>query len=249
MADQASARPAAPFPQPPPFYKHFTAQNQTELRRRQKQAEASATTTEDSRAPSTLDLVSLPPELRYLLPPALPAATTTSTPTLHTFSQPLNPSHPTNATLADLDIQRLYPSNPSNPHPHLIALARSLLTTFLHLFGAQSQNAEVWEPDVKHLQALVANMHELINLYRPKQARETVILALEERAEGLRGEIKGIREGRVKAEELLRGLWEAGEEEVKEEARGHEAVQREEGGRKVRQREAWRVLEDELGSS
>ena len=67
MAEQepGSFRPAAPFPLPPPFYKHFTESNLQALE--EKRAEEGVENATD------LEASELPVELRNLLPPAPPA--------------------------------------------------------------------------------------------------------------------------------------------------------------------------------
>ncbi|KAI7270418.1 hypothetical protein KC345_g7439, partial [Hortaea werneckii] len=159
MAQQGAAQPKAPFPQPPPFYKHFTKANTAELKRQRKDLASHQPHDEEAphsaRQPIDLNILSLPPELRYLIPPTPPDTTANNPP--KAFTQALNLT-PTPPTLADLSIDPLHPSHPSvqsNPQPHLLALSRSLLTTFLHLIGAQSQDAEVWEESTRHLERIV----------------------------------------------------------------------------------------------
>jgi mediator of RNA polymerase II transcription subunit 7 len=63
MAEEVTA--STIFPPPPPFYKHFTAQNLerlTELKERQSEIPGLSSA-----------ILDLPPELRYLVPPEPPA--------------------------------------------------------------------------------------------------------------------------------------------------------------------------------
>ncbi|RMZ20802.1 hypothetical protein D0859_15196 [Hortaea werneckii] len=255
MTQQGAAQPKAPFPQPPPFYKHFTKANTAELKRQQKDLASHHPHDEEAshsaHQPTNLNILSLPPELRYLIPPTPPDTTTPNNPP-KAFTQTLNltPSPP---TLADLSIDPLHPTHPSvlsNPQPHLLALSRSLLTTFLHLVGAQSQNAEAWEESTRHLERIVGSMHELINAYRPHQARESLILEMEGRVRGMRGEVERIREGKGRVEGLLGGLGgaEGGGVGVRGEGegggKGMEKVDGVEGKRRERQRGAWGALRE-----
>ncbi|KAK5124984.1 hypothetical protein LTR85_001174 [Meristemomyces frigidus] len=250
MAEQP--RMAAPFPAPPPFYKHFTKQNTAQLRQLRKDAgvpahhDQDATTTTDQRP--NLDILSLPPELRYLIPPQPPTDNK-----FKAFGIPHDLNAPS-PTLADLQIEQLYPSHPSvrlNPQSHLISLARSQLTTYLALVGAMSQDAEQWPPFAEDLETITFNMHDLINQYRPHQARETLIMGMEERVARMKGEIGRIGEAREKVAQLLQGLedagsgpWRpAGEVDVRVD-RGEDAAERK---RKARQRAAWAALEQEMG--
>ena len=75
MAEQQQPNASAAFPAPPPFYKYFTADNLNRL----KQLRASNEMPNEEVAPDAparssppLDITSLPPELRYLIPPAPP---------------------------------------------------------------------------------------------------------------------------------------------------------------------------------
>ncbi|KAI6859099.1 hypothetical protein KC338_g7440, partial [Hortaea werneckii] len=208
MAQQGAAQPKAPFPQPPPFYKHFTKANTAELKRQRKDLASHQPYDEEAphstHQPTDLNILSLPPELRYLIPPTPPDTTANNPP--KAFTHPLNLT-PTPPTLASLSITPLQPSHPSvlnNPQPHLLALARSLLTTFLHLVGAQSQDAEAWEESTRHLERIVGSLQELINAYRPHQARESLILEMEGRVRGMRGEVertgKSVRASRLRQE-------------------------------------------------
>lgn len=178
MASQQQHPIAAPFPAPPPFYHHFTKQNLERLRRLQKANEQTPHTNGDStpsqQKPSST-ILDLPPELRYLLPPPLPAPEST----YRSFGSSISLSAP-ELSLTDAGIEQLYPSpDPgstgsvdavTNPQSHLIALARSLLTTFLSLIGTLSINPELFGDKVDDLQTICYNMHDLINQYRPHQS-------------------------------------------------------------------------------
>ncbi|WPH02620.1 Hypothetical protein R9X50_00548500 [Acrodontium crateriforme] len=195
MAEQTTAS-ASPFPLPPPFYNNFTPANRKQLQ----QLQSSNT--------STLDPLSLPTELRYLLPPAPP-----TTGRYRTFGTEID-HHAATPTLADAGIEQLFPTpndnEPLNPQPHLIALSRSLLATFLALSGTLAQDPTQFEPHTREMQTLVFNLHDLINRYRPHQARETLILDLEERIAKRREETRAIREVGEKVRTLLEGLKDAG---------------------------------------
>jgi mediator of RNA polymerase II transcription subunit 7 len=256
MAEQQTI--SAPFPTPPPFYKHFTKQNLARLRQLRKEAgitsesTTTTTTTDDDTPKRDLDLLSLPPELRYLLPPAPPPDGKFSV-----FGDTIDLVAP-EATLADGGIEQLYPADASvrlNPQPHLIGLARSLLTTFLGLTGILSQNPELYEERVTDLQTIMYNLHDLINQYRPHQARESLIFMMEERVEGMKEEIRRIEEGKERVAKLLQGLSDQdmvgvkGEDKKVEQKdeRGPKGVGVDALKRQARQRSAWEALENELG--
>jgi mediator of RNA polymerase II transcription subunit 7 len=147
MADQQQPL-KAPFPPPPPFYKSFTATNLAQLRKLRKESGTDAESTD-------LNVLNLPPELRCLIPPQPPAdGTWTSYGTALTTKDE-------QTSLADSGIEQLYPSSEDaqiNPQPHLIALARSLLTTFLSLVGVLSRDPTLYAGRVEDLQTISYNM-------------------------------------------------------------------------------------------
>ena len=88
--------------------------------------------------------------------------------------------------------------------------------------------------------------NKVINGYRPHQARETLILMLEEQLERVRGETKGVGEAVKRAKEVVETLG-------KDDHGGVEMDQLREpvsqGSRKERdvERRIWKVLEREVG--
>lgn len=93
---------------------------------------------------------------------------------------------------------------------------------------------------VQDLNTLFINFHHLLNEYRPHQARESLILMMQDQLERSRAETKGIREMKGKVDGILEGLgqaklvdWEKKKEEVVEEM--------EEG------RDVWEGMEREFG--
>ena len=75
MAEQSQARQlSTAFPTPPPFYKHFTKQNVVKVRELRKEAakNRNGEAEDESQAADAMDVLSLPPELRYLVPPEPP---------------------------------------------------------------------------------------------------------------------------------------------------------------------------------
>jgi mediator of RNA polymerase II transcription subunit 7 len=244
----------APFPTPPPFYHHFTKQNLLRLRQirreaQQSQSQEQPSTDAQSSSKPDIDILSLPPELRYLLPPPPPPDNT-----YRSFGNALDLSAP-DLTLVDSGIEQLYPDDPSvytNPTPHLIALTRSLLTTYLALVGILSTNPTLYESKVKDLETIMFNVHGLVNRYRPHQARESLILMMEERVQGLREETRRITEGRARVGEIMGGLGnaerESGRDDEGERLNNQEREKVVDGKWKERQRELWNAMEVEIGS-
>jgi len=193
-----------------------------------------------------LRLLDLPPELRFLQPPEPPAegvyrsfgdvfnvrnlsnlsSLKSSESMLTIFSnQQLNEGLP---SLTSQGISQLYtpPTTPSpsgtSPSSHtdraliLKRLAKSLLLNFLELMGIMSVNPEQYAEKIQDLRTLFINFHHLLNEYRPHQARESLILMMEEQLERARSETAGIEGMKVKVEGILSGLGQAklaGEEE------------------------------------
>ena len=233
----------APFPTPPPFWQSFTKPNIAKLRQLRKGA---APATEDGNGEQQIrpDILALPTELRYLVPPAPPSPKAPFT----AFGMLHDPSAaPT--TLADLDVPQLYPDHPSvrlNPQAHLITLARSMLTTYLSLLDTLSEEPTLYAEKVKHLETLVFNLQDLVNGYRPHQARETLIRSMEERLEGLRDEVGRIKVGTEEGRRTLSGLrggtvGDMGQVEAVKGAEGLGAGQ--DRKRRERQKAAWAALE------
>jgi mediator of RNA polymerase II transcription subunit 7 len=239
----------ANFPIPPPFYKHFTKDNIAQLRQLRKEKTGSQDTDDIENFiaanPQKLDTATLSADLRYLVPPPPPTDGK-----WRTFGAQ-HDLHAPDPSLEDAGIEVLFPSDPSvklNPQPYLLSLARSLLTTFLALTGALSEDPTEYLERVTDLKTIVTNMHDLINQYRPHQARETLILMLEERIEKLRGEVRAIGEAGEKMEGTFKQLRETGESQTEALANGHElakqSADKDAGNQeKQRQKAAWDALQ------
>lgn len=247
MGDQQTV--AAPFPTPPPFYKHFTKQNATRLRQARKEAGVSQTSNDSDETKRDIDITSLPPELRYLIPPPPPANGK-----WRSFGLELD-LNPPEATLESAGIEQLYPDHPSvklNPQAHLVTLMRSLLASFVSILGKLSQDPELADKEVPNLHTIALNAHDLINQYRPHQARETLILLMEERVEKMRAEIKAIGEAKEKVAGLL-GSLQAGadaQDTSSTTKRVQDATEKEAAvteRRRAKQRAAWAALEELSG--
>ncbi len=254
MADQpAAAAISSAFPAPPPFYKSFTAQNL------EAQAKYLETTNEPTSGPlptpaSGLDLLTLPPELRNLFPPAPPpdgkyrsfgiehdvgAAIAMST----TGAVPLTYRIPQISPAAFTEAE-------TSPTPaRLQDLTHNLLLSFLSLINILATNPGAWPPIWDELHASFREVHEVINGYRPHQARETLILMMEEQVEKVRAETKAVRESVARAREFIEGLGKEEVEGVMDVGRNY-GTQKEEGKQRRRQdsnKKLWEVLEREVG--
>ncbi|MCJ1300769.1 Mediator of RNA polymerase II transcription subunit 7 [Hypocenomyce scalaris] len=213
---------SAAFPAPPPFYKHFTEQNLARLKELQESQLGSEPATDDpsnnsTKVPSASahPLTDLPPELRYLIPPSPPPSGE-----YKSFGDHYNIS----ATVPSLSAQGIPQLYPSPPTPlHLRHITRSLLLNFLEFTHILATNPADYGAKWDDLRDLFLNAHHLINEYRPHQARESLILLMEEQVRRGREEVRGVREVKAKVEGILEGLEDTGKEGLGELERvGHE---------------------------
>ena len=144
-------------------------------------------------------------------------------------------------SLEQIGITQLYtpPSSPSHGGPliskaqhHdraflLKRLAKSLLLNFLELVGIMSTEPSHYGEKVEDLKTLAINFHHLLNEYRPHQARESLILMMQDHLERSRAETEGILRMQGEVERLLEGLGSAGlvEKDVMEVDEGDEEVE------------------------
>ncbi|KOC13087.1 RNA polymerase II mediator complex protein [Aspergillus flavus AF70] len=201
MADAGQQRPLTAFAPPPPLWKHFTPDNLKKLDEIKKNASKG----EDGKpqkkkwTPTELRALDVPPELHFLVPPEIPKSghysvfgelqsLSTALPSLQDQGiTQLYPSPPTG------DADREQPSEPSQPLNHayyLLKISKSLLLNFLEFVGILSVAPEQFESKVEDLRNLFINAHHLLNLYRPHQARESLILMMEEQLSRTREEIQ-----------------------------------------------------------
>ncbi|KAF2713398.1 mediator of RNA polymerase II transcription subunit 7 [Pleomassaria siparia CBS 279.74] len=227
---------ASYFPEPPPFYKHFTTENLASLKQFKVDNPGNSDDGPPSPCLSASQLLSLPTELRCLVPPEPPAEDDQ----YRVFGQ-MTKVHGTEdlkeqmeglghlmgiiePPLEGWEFEQLPSSRPPTPvlgEPPLDAsngkldrqetlsrLIRSLLIKFLELVGILYSNPTSPQKDeaLKDILTFVTNMHALINEYRPHQARETLINMLEMQVERKKTEIAGIKRMSAKVEETLKGF-------------------------------------------
>jgi mediator of RNA polymerase II transcription subunit 7 len=106
--------------------------------------------------------------------------------------------------LQEQGIEQLYPSTPTESDPekpsqpsrpfnhayYLLKISKSLLLNFLEFVGILSIAPEQFQSKVEDLRNLFINAHHLLNLYRPHQARESLIMMMEEQLNRSREEIQ-----------------------------------------------------------
>jgi len=268
MANPNPSAISAAFPAPPPFYKSFTPRN---LDRLHELLEASNPEDSDpqqsagkpSQKETSISL-SLPPELRCLIPPPPPPEgryrsfgdvhDVSSSLLIRCSRKPLrSPKNLSSASTANKHTQQLNPAPPSSSTttpapspPHLLHLTRCILLTFLSLVNRLATTPATYAPKWDELRALFEEAHAVINEYRPHQARETLILMMEEQIERCRSEGRAGREG---AERVKKVLEEVGRVEGvgKELLRGEGGGRGESAGDGEGEKRLWEVINREVG--
>ena len=206
MADQQQGEqplPIAPFPGPPPFWKHFSTANLSRLETLKADAASSDT---------PLDLKALPLELRYLIPPPPLSPSTAKTYTTFHRTHIVDPTSSISATAnipaEDLVNLLITPTSGTNIPVALKSLTNSLLLNFLQLTQMLSVDPthESRYELLEHIKTVFVNIHVLINSYRPHQAREGVVNMLKDRIDEAKEEIRQSEALKERMDEFLKGL-------------------------------------------
>ncbi|KAH0559312.1 hypothetical protein GP486_004175 [Trichoglossum hirsutum] len=252
MADpQQGQTHSAAFPAPPPFFKNFTAENLSRLKDFQQRGATKGA--EDAGPANGCETEDLPDELRYLIPPAPPADGR-----YRSFGDQYDIADRL-PSLEDQGIEQLYPSQPRSPAAGesdgtrsewtldravtLRKMAESLLLNFMELVGVLAVSPEQYGRKIEDLRKIFINAHHLLNEYRPHQARETLILMMEEQLERSRAETAGIMRMKEKVESILSDLASSfADLEPGEKKRGRPADKKLE-----RHRQIWDSLDEVLG--
>lgn len=226
----------------------------------------------DSRAGLTKQqILELPTEIRYLIPPEPPAdGKYKSFGEEITVSKSLPKAGrsdlrrltrlqltTTRSDLREIGITQLYPSPPSTPAQadgtgasfsvhhafYLKRIMRSILLNFLDLVGILSEDPQQSDAKISDLETLFLNAHQLVNEYRPHQARETLILQMEEQIERKRKEIEGVKTMKMKIDELLSQLKKEAEDLPKA-AINEDRSKSEEDTRRENMKALWNCLDE-----
>ena len=83
---------------------------------------------------------------------------------------------------------------------------RSILLNFLELITILSEDPTQAPNMIQDMTVLFLNAHHMINEYRPHQARETLILMMEEQVERKLAEIQRVKDLSEKMEALLENI-------------------------------------------
>lgn len=196
---------AATFPSPPPFFQHFNVENLEKINELRVAQKASTGDQSDQSSPKTpTRLLNLPPELLFLQPPLPP-----STGIYRVFgdSYTLKEILP---PLSAQNIEQLYDTPPTTPsgsespdHLNLILhkLIKSNFLNFLELIGILGHNVDMIDEKTKDLRTHVVNIHHVLNMYRPHQARESLLMQMEDHVERANKEIEAIYAAKKRVED------------------------------------------------
>lgn len=164
--------PEAPFPAPPPFWRHFTIANEDQLKKHDSSEHSDE---------------KLPIPLAYLRPPP-PPPTTAEHYTTFGQKQVIDPTKPSSLPLEELLFD---PNQEQLDHAFLLKkLTTSLLLNFLELSTLLSLDPTQYQEKLDDFRQLFLNVHVVINMYRPHQARESAKDLLESRLEDGQREIE-----------------------------------------------------------
>ncbi|KAF6832285.1 hypothetical protein CPLU01_06249 [Colletotrichum plurivorum] len=195
---------ASTFPNPPPFWRHFTPENINrieDLRKAQAEKDGFAVKDLPARLPD------IPEDLMNLQPPAEPAAGTWK---VLGGNYTLDDKLP---SLEDGEIKRLVPAHSDEKDGkhldrafELKKMAKSLLLNFLELVSIMAVVPEDGAAKIEDLRTLFINFHHVLNEYRPHQARESAIALMQSNLDRTRAETAAIRAQVDKAKRVLEGL-------------------------------------------
>ncbi|EXJ72580.1 uncharacterized protein A1O5_03726 [Cladophialophora psammophila CBS 110553] len=232
MADQELPQqlPEAPFPAPPPFWRYFTVANEDELRR----IESSSADGQSKQK--------LPLHLAYLRPPPPPPA---SAEYYTTFGQKqvIDPTKPSSLPTEQLLFN---PDDPNLNHAVLLSrLTKSLLLNFLELTSVLSLDPTKHEEKMEDIRQLLLNIHVVINIYRPHQARESVKEMLEGILEEGQREIDECDKMKQRVDEFLADVGKIGISDVPDTTQ-EDPVARDPSHDQMmeKQRRLWKMIQD-----
>jgi len=193
----------APYPPPPPFWKHFTTTNLDRLKDAGSQPEFEASDAHSS---------SLLYELRVLQPPPPPKHADSYSAFQHHHAIPPVPTLPPEHEELVFDPTTLTSATgTARPHAKLLwQLVKSLNLNFLELYTIMADNPTDWPEKMGDIGMLLENINAVLNLLRPHQAREGVKTMLLNRLEAGKEEMVRCDEMKIEVERFLTGVEEDG---------------------------------------
>lgn len=207
------------YPPPPPYYKYFTDENVEKLAQWKKsnQGTRSAVSRSDSENENGTGEeqhgnetgAEVTGELKFLVPPKPPLGTHyRNYGNVWSFEDKL-------PSLKEMGLTQLYQDEDSTitsraKIEELHKLLDSLLLNFLELIGVVSIEPEKFHFKIEDLKLILININHILNLYRPHQSRESLIMLLRRQIESKRLEISEINsisnEVKTKINKLLENL-------------------------------------------
>ena len=190
---QGTAVPNAPYPAPPPFWKYFTKANTEHIEKLKQE--------NDGALPEKLPL-----EFTFLRPPPIPATPLDHYQTFNNSLQPIDPQPvlPPPPENEDQDDILLFPRKGQVNHAaELMKLTQSLMVKFAELMTVLAADPAQQEGPAEEIRQLMLNIHVVINMYRPHQAREQVRGMLLDRLEDGRKEIEELDSKKEQVEAFL----------------------------------------------
>jgi mediator of RNA polymerase II transcription subunit 7 len=255
------------FPPPPPFYQNFTTENKDRLEEIKKNAGLSTTEDGSSSQLSAEQILALPTELRYLVPPEPPKESdefkvfgtvnkANGTDTFSDAMEYISRELAADYTLVGWNYEQLYPSTDASSSAsstldrqrYLFRFLRSILIAYIELLGIVAVNPTSAHKDekLKDMLTMVTNMHALINEYRPHQARETLIREMERQVERKKKEIECVKKMKERVAEVLDGFGREVPSEKAEDKSEDAVVISEEDRRKEAQKQMWQAMDELL---
>lgn len=185
---------SAAFPAPPPFYKSFTPENLERLQPYIDPSSQVSTNTLHSSGPSIAsipELSSLPPELRHLVPPAPPRDGKYRS---FGYQHDINPPTSTPQEIPTRE--------------HLLNLTDRLMRQYHRYVQilATNPSGELWVPQWEEIKKTFEEAHRVINVYRPHEARESLILRYEDQIKEVREETEKVKSSVERARKVVSGL-------------------------------------------
>jgi len=122
---------------------------------------------------------------------------------LAVYQTPIFETFRTQFAALERDVNLLYDSNNFKPGDELKKLNMSLLFNFLELIE-KLKDPEKYESIINDkIGPILKNMHHLLNMYRPHQARQTLIALMEQQIERRKAFLKSIVERMERSEKVL----------------------------------------------
>ena len=159
--------------------------------------------------------------------------------------------------LKDLNIEQLFPDQSTATSTHatqsqwtldrafyLKKIVRSILLNFLDLVGILATNPDHAKDKLADIEVLFLNAHHLINEYRPHQARESLILEMEDQLERKQAEIDDVKKLQDKVDTLIAELQKDGKDAQEVESDSRTKMPGDE--KRAEEMAIWEALDSEL---